>query len=314
MGGAGYIGSSVVRKLQDHGHTVDVVDLLWFGQNLPADVGVRRVDILELNEEDLAGYDQVIFLAGLSNDPMAEYDARGNFVYNGACPTYAAYLAKNAGVSRFIYASSCSVYGNTNGNVCDESSAVTCRYPYGVGKLQGELGVMQFQDEGFSVICLRQGTVCGHSPRMRFDLVVNAMFKCAHIDGIVTVNNPKIWRPILDLRDAQDAYIQAVQARSELSGVYNVASGNYTVGEMGEIVKRKFKERTGVEVKVQTKHVVDYRNYRVSCRKATDELGFRPTRNVSDIVDQLCSMSNRYGDLSDDIFYNIKVFSGLRGC
>jgi nucleoside-diphosphate-sugar epimerase len=112
-GGAGYIGSVLVPKLVARGYDVDVVDLLWFGSTLPPEVRVMRRDVLDLTQEELTGYDTVVFLAGLSNDPMAEYSPGKNFIFNAASPAYLAYIAKRARVRRFVYASSCSVYGYT---------------------------------------------------------------------------------------------------------------------------------------------------------------------------------------------------------
>ena len=154
-GGAGYIGSVLVPILQEHGYEVDVIDLLWFGNELPAGTNLTSKDLFECATKDLAGYDQVIFLAGLSNDPMAEYSPAMNFIDNGALPSYLAYEAKRAGVKRFIYASSCSVYGYTINELYDEDSPVVCSYPYGISKLQGERGVLQLGDEHFSTMALR---------------------------------------------------------------------------------------------------------------------------------------------------------------
>src|SRR4030065_1992307 len=103
-GGAGYIGSALIPKLVSRGYKVDVVDLLWFGNQLPSEVKVINKDIFDLHETDLDGYDQVIFLAGLSNDPMAEHSPGMNFIYNAAAPAYLAYLSKKLKVKRFIYA------------------------------------------------------------------------------------------------------------------------------------------------------------------------------------------------------------------
>src|SRR5207302_6643158 len=120
-----------------------------------------------LTVEDLAGYDQVVFLAGLSNDPMAEYAPSKNFIYNAAAPAYLAYIAKKADVKRYIYASSCSVYGYTDNELFDETKPVSSSYPYGISKLQGEQAVMNLVGDKFSVIALRKGTASGFSPRMR---------------------------------------------------------------------------------------------------------------------------------------------------
>lgn len=310
-GGAGFIGSVLVPLLQEHGYEVDVVDLLWFGNHLPEGTNVVRRDLLDLKKEDLQGYDQIIFLAGLSNDPMAEYSPSRNFVENGALPSYLAFVAKQAGVRRFVYASSCSVYGYTVNELYDEESPVTCAYPYGISKLQGERGVLQLQDDSFSAIVLRQGTVCGHSPRARFDLIVNTMFKSAVVEGRVTVNNPSIWRPILDVRDTSAAFLRAVQADFSISGVFNVAYDNFTVGQIADMVKEEVEELSGGRVGISIKDIRDFRNYKVTCERAKTYLGFRPKHSVTDMVRSLWSQRDAYGDYSDDGFYNISSFMKL---
>src|SRR6201993_815138 len=269
-GGAGYVGSVLIPKLLDRGYKVDVVDLFWFGNHLPRQVGILRKDIFQLTEEDLEPYDQVIFLAGLSNDPMAEYSPHKNFVFNAAAPAYLAYVAKIAKVKRFIYASSCSVYGYTENELYDENRPVGSMFPYGISKLQGEQAAVQLIDKTFSVISLRKGTISGYSPRMRFDLIINTMFKTAMKNRIITVNNPSIWRPILSIDDAATAYIRAVEANQKISGVFNIASGNYTVGEVADLVKSAIQERMKIPVSLEIKHIQDFRNYKVSIEKAAN--------------------------------------------
>src|ERR1700741_742054 len=110
-GGAGYLGSVLIPKLLDRSYKVDVVDLFWFGNHLPQRTGILNKDIFKLSVEDLEPYEQVVFLAGLSNDPMAEYSPSKNFIFNAAAPAYLAYISKAAKVKRYIYACSCSVYG-----------------------------------------------------------------------------------------------------------------------------------------------------------------------------------------------------------
>ena len=178
-GGAGFIGSVLGPMLRDRGHEITVADLFWFGKSLEIDTPILECELFELTPADLEQFDQVIFLAGLSNDPMAEFSPARNFVDNGALPSYLAYTAKKAGVRRFVYASSCSVYGFSHTQLASEDDPVTCDYPYGISKLQGERGVLQLADDDFSVVALRQGTVVGYSPRMRFDLIVNTMYKSA---------------------------------------------------------------------------------------------------------------------------------------
>ncbi len=311
-GGAGYIGSLLVPALVERGYDVTVIDLLWFGNHLPSGVRVIEKDLFNIKKEDMEGYDVFVFLAGLSNDPMAEFSPAMNFVHNAALPAYLAYIAKQAGVKRYVYASSCSVYGYTENNLYDEEAPVTCAYPYGISKLQGERGVFQIQDDKFSVIALRQGTISGYSPRMRFDLIINTMFKSAMTTGKITINNPSIWRPICDLRDIVSAYLRSVQAHLSLSGVFNVAAGNFTVGEVGDLVKMQVERLTGKKIAIDIKNIQDFRNYKVSIDRARTSLGFRPIFSISDTVEDLYRHMDTYGDFENDEFYNIRTFKKLK--
>lgn len=307
-GGAGYVGSALVPKLVARGYEVDVVDLLWFGNKLPESVRVIQRDVLHLTVEDLKGYEQVIFLAGLSNDPMAEYSPAKNFVFNAATPAYLAYIAKQAGVRRYVYASSCSVYGYTENELYDETAPAVSNYPYGISKLQGEAAARQMADAGFSVIALRKGTVCGWSPRMRLDLVVNTMFKTAVTTGTITVNNPSIWRPILAIQDAVSAYIRAVEAPESISGVFNVASGNFTLGELADHVSAALKEFMGLEPRLAIKHVTDLRNYKVCTARAGTTLSFKPQHDIRSIVHELVEHRAHFADFDNPSYSNIATF------
>jgi nucleoside-diphosphate-sugar epimerase len=310
-GGAGFIGSVLVPMLIERGHEVTVADLFWFGNQLPGEVPTIRRELFDLAEDDLARFDQVIFLAGLSNDPMAEFSPAQNFVENGALPSYLAYIAKNAGVRRFTYASSCSVYGYTDEQLATEESPVACGYPYGISKLQGERGVLQLGDRDFSTIALRQGTVVGYSPRMRFDLIVNTMFKSAIQSGRVTVNNPQIWRPIIDVRDTCAAFLSAVDAPNDLSGVFNIAYDNFTVAEIGEQVVRAVSALSGREIGLETRRIPDLRSYRVCTDRARAALRFAPRHGVASTVESLFARLGEYGDFTKEAFYNIEVFKQI---
>ncbi len=310
-GGAGYVGSVLVPNLIEHGYEADVIDLLWFGSNLPKEVNVIQKDLFDCKTEDFEKYDQVIFLAGLSNDPMAEYDPAKNFIYNAALPSYLAYISKKAKVKRFIYASSCSVYGYTVDELYDEESPTISSYPYGISKLQGERGVLQLQDENFSAIALRKGTICGYSPRMRFDLIVNTMFKSAMVDNKIYITNPSIWRPILDIRDAANAYIRAIQADLSISGTFNVCSDNFTVGQVGDIVKYEIEKKSQKKIKMDIHNIKDFRNYKVKWDKAKTYLGFQEQYTLNDIVTSLFKHQENFGNYDKNEFYNIKVFKQL---
>jgi nucleoside-diphosphate-sugar epimerase len=310
-GGAGYVGSVLIPKLQERGYIVDVVDLFWFGNQLPRQTGVINKDIFQLTVEDLKSYDQVVFLAGLSNDPMAEFSPSLNFIFNAAAPAYLAYIAKKAKVKRYIYACSCSVYGYTENELYDETRTVSSSYPYGISKLQGEQAVMQLADENFSVISLRKGTISGYSPRMRLDLIINTMFKTAMRDHTITVNNPSIWRPILSIEDAATAYIRAIEANSRISGIFNLASGNYTVGEVGDLIKSAVEDRLNLRVKLSIKHIEDFRNYKVSTDKAANVLSFHPSGSVKTIVDNLIDNMDKFQDWDNPAYANIQTFKQI---
>jgi nucleoside-diphosphate-sugar epimerase len=310
-GGAGYVGSALIPKLLDRGYKIDVVDLFWFGNSLPGEVGILEKDIFDLQVSDLSGYDQVIFLAGLSNDPMADFSPAKNFVFNASAPAYLAYIAKNAKVKRYIYASSCSVYGYTENQLFDEDSPVSSSYPYGISKLQGEEAVIQMCDPDFSVIALRKGTVSGYSPRMRFDLLVNTMFKCAMQEGVIHVTDPAIWRPFLAIDDATMAYTRAVEANESLSGIFNIASGNHTVGEVADLVKLTLEEELGKRIALDIKHIKDVRNYKVSIERANTVLSFHPHQSVKSIVRHLISNMDKCSDWDNPQYYNIHVFKEI---
>lgn len=310
-GGAGYLGSVLIPKLFERGYAVDVVDLFWFGNHLPKETGILRKDIFDLTTGDLGGYDQVVFLAGLSNDPMAEFSPSKNFIFNAAAPAYLAYIAKKAAVKRYIYACSCSVYGYTENELFDETRPAVSSYPYGISKLQGEQAVMNLMDKDFSVISLRKGTVCGYSPRMRLDLIINTMFKSALKDNTITVNNPSIWRPILSIGDAANAYIRAVEANQSISGIFNIASGNYTVGEIGDLVRAAIEQQLDLKINLVIKHIKDFRNYKVSVQKAANILSFHPYDDVKSIVADLIANRAKFSDWDNAYYYNIRRLKEL---
>ena len=310
-GGAGYIGTELCKRLLKLDYKITVIDDLWFGNNLDPKVELIKKDLFQVSHTELKGFDTVIFLAGVSNDPMAEFSPSENFIQNAACPAYLAYESKRAGVKRFIYASSWSVYGYTVDELYDESAPTTCGYPYGISKLQGENGVMQLVDKNFSGISLRQGTVCGYSDRMRFDLVVNTMFKNAITLGEITVNNPSIWRPIYHIQDACSAFIRAIQAPENISGIFNVASDNYTLGQIGDIVSAEMSRNLKKEIKMHINDMQDFRNYKVSTKNAKNTLGFTPIYGIKDIINQLFEKADLFSNFDDDKYYNIRVFESL---
>ena len=310
-GGAGYVGTALIPRLLERSYEVEVLDLLWFGNHLPEQVPVHQRDVMHIDEAFLEGFDQVIFLAGLSNDPMAEFSPARNFVANAAAPAYLAYISRRAGVKRFIYAGSCSVYGYTEDELFDETAEPVSDYPYGISKLQGESAALQLARDDFSVISLRKGTVCGYSPRMRLDLVVNTMFKTALTEGRIIVHNAAIWRPILAIQDAVSAYVRAVEASPGIGGIFNIASANYTVGEIADSVKSVVEAQTGESLQLEILHRQDFRNYKVDIGRAQRMLSYKPRHDVEDIVRDLFSHRELFEDFGNPLYYNIRTFESL---
>ena len=229
IGGAGYVGSSLSIELDKRGHDISIVDLLWFGNNLPNHLKnkVQKIDALELTHNDLSPFDTIIFIAGLSNDPMADYSPAKNFISNSATPAYIAYIAKTA-------------------------------------------------------------------------LTTSTIF----------VNDPSVWRPILALKDCISAYVCAVESDIKISGIFNIASDNYTVNQIANIVKNTIETEKNIKLNIIYNNIKDVRNYKVDCSKAKQILRFSPLNNVELIVKDLLSY-NDFGDMENPLFYNIKTFSNL---
>lgn len=311
-GGAGYIGSVLTPYLKSHKYDVTVVDQCWFGNDLPSDIEVIRKDIFDLRAADLESYHTIVFLGGLSNDPMAEFSPKDNFIYNTALPAYLGFMAREAGIKRLVYASSCSVYGFTHNSTFTETDLATSNYPYGVSKLQGERALESLADENFSVVALRQGTVSGFSPRMRLDLAINTMFKHALQKNEIILSNHKIWRPILGLSDLCSAYHKAIEATGlQPMEIFNISSFNTTVGELARNVAAFIEKNYGLNIQIHDRKIQDYRNYKVSTEKAKQLLGYEPKQDVNDIIRGLHENLKTFSEFDNPKFYNIEVFKQL---
>ena len=308
-GGAGFIGTRLSNKISSK-YNVTVMDHFWFGDMLNDNITKIKQDINTIKTEDLIGYDAVLFLAGLSNDPMAMYRPDLNFIENSATPTYLAFCAKEAGVKRFICASSCSVYGHTKNKTLNEKSKVKPSYAYGISKLQCEKGITILEDNNFKPILFRKGTVGGWSPKMRFDLVVNTMLMTALTKKKITINSPKLWRPLIDIKDVIQAYELAIEADLDITGVYNISGGNYTIGDLGKLIFNNLKER-GYDIELETLNVKDFRNYKVDISKVKDELGFNPKYNPNDSIQEILDNIEKSENfnLENESYYNIKTFN-----
>lgn len=313
IGGAGYVGSVLVPKLDELGYDVDVIDLLWFGNNLPSNINVIQKNAFDLTVDELKKYEQVIFMAGLSNDPMAEFSPKQNFIENSALPSYIAYISKQAGVKRFIFASSCSIYGYSYDNTFIETSSPRSAYPYGISKIQAENAIRNLNDQNFSTICLRKGTISGYSPRMRFDIVINAMFKSVILTNKIIVNDPHAWRPILGIQDAANAYIKSIEAKESLHGYFNIAYNNYTILNLAMEIKEIFEKKYGFDkILIEVNGIKDLRSYKVYLMLGLMDLKVEYTESVENIVDSLFRNKEEFGNFDNPNYYNIEVFKNIK--
>lgn len=316
IGGAGYIGSALSPYLLNHGHHVVVVDNFWFGDHLPeASSNFSKIgrEASTLTANDLRGFEVVIFLAGLSNDPMANYDPYDNFVQNAALPAYIAHLCGEAEVKRFIHGGSSSVYGRiARGQAAHEGTPVQGNTPYGLSKHMAEIGCGFAKQHGVEVVLFRMGTVCGYSPRMRFDLIINNMTKDAFTKGVIGVNDPESERPILDIRDLVVAYELACHTPN-VSGIMNLISSNASIMEIAEAVRDKAAEY-GEDVDINIRGIKDIRSYRCNAYEAAGKLGFMPSyTDVADTVDHVMRNWTKISNPLDPMHYNIETFKALKG-
>jgi len=307
LGGAGYVGTEVCASLVERGHSVTVVDPLWFGDHFDYDVTVRQQSAFALDVNDFTGCDAVVHLAAMSNDPMADYDPARNFVLNQSLVTHAAFLARRAGVRRFVYASTCSVYGNACGTLCDEDSAVDSASAYSAAKLFGEQASLALGTGQFSVVSLRKGTISGYGRRMRLDLLLNTMVVQALSTHTVSVNDPVAWRPLLGIHDTVAAYEAALSAPSTVSGVFNIGSVNVQILEAAEAVTQVVSEFLGVPVELRVLKRPDPRSYRADWSKAQRQLGFTPRDTLHSVIDDILAHRSAYGDVTAPRYHNIKA-------
>ena len=320
VGGAGYVGSVLTRELLERGYAVRVVDRLYFGDDSLREVRDRVdlvvADIRALASDVLEGIDGVINVAGLSNDPTAEYNPTANREMNTVATARLAEQCREAGVRRFVFGSSCSIYDlgmaeEGKDVVLDETAEVQPRAAYATSKFEAEQRLVAMAGPDFCPVILRKGTVFGFSPRMRYDLVVNTFVKDALSRGTITIYcGGEMWRPLLDVRDAARAYVACLEAGESLvrGQVFNVAFQNVRISELALRVRTAMRAM-GIDVDI----VPDYgyrgvRSYRVSARKIHQVLGFTAKVDIEEAVCEMVTGIRRYHfeDFDHPRYYNIR--------
>lgn len=301
-GSRGYIGSKLVPMLIEQGHDVrgwdsDLFRACTFVGEL-ADVPTIVKDVRDAEAEDLQGLDAIIHLAGLSNDPLGDYQPSLTDEINHQASARIATLAKQVGVKRFLFASSCSNYGASGDNFLAEDAAFNPVTPYGESKVHVEQTVSKLADESFSPVFLRASTAYGITPRIRFDLVLNNLTAWAFTTGRVYLKSDgSPWRPIVHVEDIARAYIAALEApRDDVHNkAFNVGSTteNYQISELAEIVAEVVPNS---RVEYAPDAGPDKRCYRVDCNLIARSLhGFKPQWTARRGVEELYQTYKKVG-------------------
>ena len=323
-GHEGYLGSVLVPRLIDAGHEVVGLDTGLFAGcvlgPVPEPVPALRVDLRDVTTEHLADVapDAVMHLAALCNDPLGDLDPDLTYDVNHRSTIRLARAAKAARVPRFLFSSSCSLYGaGTDDTPLDENAAFAPLTPYGESKILSERDLVPLADDDFSPVFLRNATAYGFSPRLRGDLVVNDLVGNALLAGEVGLrSNGMAWRPLVHADDIASAFIALLEAPRETvhARAFNVGDSaeNYLIRDVAELVR----EVVGGTVTFADGAGADARNYRVSCDRIAREVpSFRPQWTVRKGIEQLAEAYERYGlaltDLMGERHQRLKRINAL---
>ena len=316
-GGAGYVGTLLVPRLLKEGHRVTVLDLMIYGEDvLPEHLNLTVIkgDIRnqELMKSSIPGHDVVIHLACISNDPSFELNPKLGRSINLDPFRPMVEISKNAGVKRFFYASSSSVYGIKEETNVHEDMSLEPLTDYSKFKMHCEEILSEYQSDDFTTTTIRPATVCGYSPRQRFDVVVNILTNLAYHKREISVFGGTQLRPNIHIKDMVEIYVVLLNAPKEkITGeIFNGGYENKSVLELAETVR----DVIGKDVVLKTTPTDDNRSYHVSSQKIAKVLGFKSIHTIRDAVAELRDAFNAGllpDSLADERYFNIKRMQSL---
>lgn len=298
-GACGYKGNVLVPKLLNAGHSVVAFDIMWFGNDLPdhPQLTVIQGDIRYIDSVPLSGIEAIIHLSSIANDPAGDLDPKLTWEVSALATMQLVDRAARLGIKRFIYASSGSVYGLKDEEQVTEDLTLVPLSEYNKTKMVAERVVLSYAND-LVVQVVRPATVCGLSPRMRFDVSVNMLTMQALTRGEITVLGGDQTRPNIHIDDITDLYLFLL-GRPDITGVYNAGFENLSIRRIAEMACEK------AEAKITVLSSNDPRSYRVNSDKLL-ATGFRPKKTVEDAIDEIC-VAYRNGQLVDqDRFHTLK--------
>ena len=317
-GSHGFIGYFLVNELLKAGHEVTGVDIDYFpsqifGRNdilVSSKKAIQLTkDIRDITENDLIGYDAIFHLAALPNDPAGDIDPKVTEDINYLATVQLGINSKRAGVKRFIFASSCSVYGVNGEHQINENSGTYPITPYAVSKLNSERALLSMSSRSFAVSCMRNATCYGVSPRMRFDMVLNNFIAYLVTSGKIRIlSDGTAWRPLIHVEDIARAYVATLESDIDnvYSEVFSIGSENFTIRNLADVARSAV---NGAEIEYAKDGPKDLRSYKVNFNKFQKMTNFKPVWTVKKGARELYDACLEYG-LNKDNFNDPSFWAG----